>query len=218
MSNEQAEKVADEQARKARDDAQEETCENSDAESGELPREDDGAVDECGEQTKASDTDADAGDEKHAGEDEDRVSVLQAEVEQLKERLLRSQAEMENIRRRSQKELADARKFAIERFATELLDVLDNLERALAVEEGNEAALRDGIRMTLESWHGVMGKFEMQRIDAVGKKFDPHLHEALSRVPNEAEEGTVIAQHCAGYTLHGRLIRPARVLVSSGGS
>ncbi len=149
-------------------------------------------------------------------ETEDPIALLQEEVATLKDQLLRSQAEAENIRRRSQKEIAEARKFAIERFATELLDVVDNLERALAVEEGNEEALRDGVQLTLDAWNKVMGKFDMVRLDAMNKKFDPHHHEALSRMPHEAEEGTVIAQHCAGYTLHGRLIRPAKVLVSSG--
>ncbi len=147
---------------------------------------------------------------------QDPLASLQEEVATLKDKLLRSQAETENIRRRSQKEIADARKFAIERFATELLDVVDNLERALAVEEGNEEALRDGVQLTLDAWNKVMGKFDMVRLDAMNTKFDPHHHEALSRMPHEAEEGTVIAQHCAGYTLHGRLIRPAKVLVSSG--
>ena len=83
-------------------------------------------------------------------------------------------------------------------------------------EQGNEAGIREGVQLTLNSWHEMMKRFEVKRIDAVGEIFDPHLHEALTQMPNEAPEGTVIAQHVAGYTLHGRLIRPARVLVSSG--
>lgn len=138
------------------------------------------------------------------------------EVESLKEKLIRTHADMDNLRKRTQREVDEARKFAVEKFAAALLDVVDNLERALAVDEGNEAGLRQGVQLTLDSWHGMMKNFEMERIDAVGNTFDPHLHEALSQMPSEEAEGTVIAQHVAGYTLHGRLIRPAKVLVSSG--
>jgi len=138
------------------------------------------------------------------------------EIDDLKDKLLRAHAEMDNLRKRSQREIADAHKFCIEKFAAALLDVVDNLERALNVEEGNEAGLREGVRLTLDSWRGVMKKFAMERIDAVGEIFDPHRHEALSQMPSDKPEGTVVDQHVAGYVLHGRLIRPAKVLVSSG--
>ena len=146
----------------------------------------------------------------------DPLEVAQNEVAELKDKLLRQHAEMENLRKRTQREVADARKFAVEKFTTSLLDVVDNLERAVETEAGSEQALREGITLTLDSWHKVATKFEMVRVDAVGQVFDPHLHEALSKMPSDEAEGTVIAQHVAGYTLHGRLIRPAKVLVSSG--
>jgi len=146
----------------------------------------------------------------------DPLAATQEEIASLKDRLLRAHAEMDNLRKRTAREIEDARKFAIEKFSAALLEVVDNLERALAVEEGNEAALREGVKLTFDSWHGMMERFELKRVDAIGEKFDPHLHEALSQMPSEEPEGTVIAQHVAGYTLHGRLIRPARVLVSSG--
>jgi len=138
------------------------------------------------------------------------------EVANLKDKLLRQHAEMENMRKRNERQIADAHKYAIEKFATALLDVVDNLERAVETEEGNEQAVREGIALTLDSWHKVASKFELERIDAVGQVFDPHFHEALSKIPSDEPEDTVIAQHVAGYTLNGRLIRPAKVLVSSG--
>ena len=147
---------------------------------------------------------------------EDALAAAQAEVAELKDKLLRSHAEMDNLRKRTAREIEDSRKFAVERFSAALLDVVDNLERALEVDEGNEAGLREGIKLTFDSWKAMMEKFELKRIDAVGEMFDPHKHEALSKMPGDAPEGTVIAQHVAGYTLHGRLIRPAKVLVSSG--
>jgi len=142
--------------------------------------------------------------------------VLRAEVAESRDKMLRMHAEMDNLRKRTQREVADAHKYGIEKFAVALLDVVDNLERALDVAEGNEKALREGVQLTLDSWHEMMKKFQLQRIDAVGEAFDPHHHEALTQMPADAPEGTVVAQHVAGYTLHGRLIRPAKVLVSSG--
>jgi len=146
----------------------------------------------------------------------DPLEAAEAEVAELKDKMLRMQADMENLRKRTQREVADAHKFGVEKFATALLDVVDNLERALEAEEGNEAAVREGVQLTLNSWQEMMKNFQVERIDAVGNNFDPHLHEALTQMPSDEPEGTVIAQHVAGYTLHGRLIRPAKVLVSSG--
>lgn len=146
----------------------------------------------------------------------DPLQAAQEEVAALKDKVLRTHAEMDNLRKRTQREVADAHKYGVEKFATALLDVVDNMERALEVEDGNEKAVRDGIELTLTGWHEMMKRFEMKRIDAVGEAFDPHLHEALSQMPSDEPEGIVIAQHVAGYTLHGRLIRPAKVLVSSG--
>jgi len=150
------------------------------------------------------------------GEPIDPMQALKNEVAELNDKLLRQHAEMDNLRKRTAREVVDARKFAVEKFTVALLDVVDNLERALDVEEGKEDALRDGVQRTLDSWHGMMKKFDVERIDAVGEQFDPHKHEALSKMPSNEPEGTVINQHCAGYMLNGRLIRPAQVLVSSG--
>jgi len=159
-----------------------------------------------------------AEDELAGAEDavEGELDEARREAAEMKDKLLRLHAEMDNLRKRTQREVSDAHKFGIEKFAVALLDVVDNLERALSVDEGNEKGLRDGVQLTLDSWHDMMEKFHMKRIDAVGEPFDPHHHEALSQMPHEEPEGTVVAQHVAGYTLHGRLIRPAKVLVSTG--
>lgn len=145
-----------------------------------------------------------------------RIAELEGELSQAREDVLRTHAEMENLRKRVSREVEDARRFAIEKFAVALLDVVDNLERALTVPEGNEKALRDGVKLTLDSWMSAIGRFGMERVEAEGSAFDPHQHEALAHVPHESEEGTVVAQHVAGYLLNGRLIRPAKVLVSRG--
>ncbi len=147
---------------------------------------------------------------------DDELEAARREAAELKDKVLRLHAEMDNLRKRTQREVAEAHKYGIEKFAVALLDVVDNLERALEVGEGNEKGLRDGVKLTLDSWHDVMKKFHLQRIDALGESFDPHHHEALSQLPHEEPEGTVVAQHVAGYTLHGRLLRPAKVLISTG--
>lgn len=178
-------------------------------------------------ETKATDPQAEAhsapesgAHEQPAGQERAEESAVERELQQARDeidRLKRALAELDNQRKRAERQVEEARKYAIEKFAFALLDVVDNLERALAVEEGNEAALREGLKMTLDAWHAVMRKFEMERIDAVGKPFDPHHHEALSHMPSEEHpEGVVAAQHVAGYTLSGRLLRPAKVLVSAG--
>lgn len=152
------------------------------------------------------------------GELGDALELAREEIAELNDKLLRAHAEMDNIRKRAQREIEETKKYGIEKFVTELLDVIDNLERALESKKGSEEAIREGVKLTLEQWHKLIQRFHMQRIDAVGKPFDPHHHEALSQVPSEEPAGTVVAQHEAGYLLHDRLIRPARVLVSSGPS
>jgi len=151
-----------------------------------------------------------------AVEEQDPLEAAEAEIAELKDKLLRLHADMENLRKRTRREVAEAHKFGVEKFATALLDVVDNLERALEAEEDNEQAVREGVQLTLNSWHEMMKRFEVVRIDAVGSEFDPNFHEALTQMPSDEPSGTVVAQHVAGYTLHGRLIRPAKVLISSG--
>gem|GEM_PF-700928 len=147
---------------------------------------------------------------------EQELAAAQAEIAELKDKLLRQLAETENVRKRAKREIEDVGRYAIEKFAMGLLDVADNLERALEGEHGNAEALREGVQLTLNAWHDTMRRFNVERVDAVDQDFDPHLHEALAQVPSDVPAGRVIAQHMAGYTLHGRLLRPAKVIVSSG--
>jgi len=146
----------------------------------------------------------------------ERIAQLEAELAEMKDKWLRALAEADNVRKRAEREIEQTRKYAIERFAHALLDVIDNLERALEA-KGDPEALREGVRLTLQSWRHVMEQFEMERIDAVGKPFDPHHHEALMHLPSdEHPAGVVMAQHVPGYKIAGRLLRPAKVVVSKG--
>lgn len=137
-----------------------------------------------------------------------------------KDQALRAQAEMQNIRRRAEMDVEKAHKFALEKFAKELLPVIDSLEKAIEAEvaAGNESStLREGVEMTLSMFLGGIKKFNLEQIDPVGQPFDPALHEAMSMVPSPgAEPNSVIAAMQKGYTLSGRLIRPAMVMVAKG--
>lgn len=135
-----------------------------------------------------------------------------------KDRALRTVAEMENLRRRTAQDVEKAHKFALEKFATELLPVLDNLERTLQVADKQNDAVKpllEGVELTLKSMANSVAKFGVVAIDPQGQSFDPNLHQAMSMVENaDVAPNTVIAVMQKGYELNGRVIRPAMVMVS----
>ncbi len=144
--------------------------------------------------------------------------------------VLRVQAEMQNLRRRTEQDIEKAHKYGQERFVTELLVVIDNLERALESAKLNEEeeanskegdgydkvkAIHDGVDLTLKSLVGCFKKFNIETIDPLGEPFDPLLHQAMSIKENpDVESNTVTLVMQKGYQLHGRVIRPAMVMVS----
>ncbi len=152
------------------------------------------------------------------GDTSDDLAALQAELEQARDQALRAQAEAQNVKRRAEQDVEKARKYALERFCGELLPVVDNLERALESTAGDDDALKpiaEGVDLTLKSLLEALRKFQIEAVDPVGEPFDPQLHQAMSMVENpDAEPNTVMAVMQKGYTLHGRLVRPAMVLVS----
>ena len=146
------------------------------------------------------------------------AQALAQQLEELKDQAIRVKADAQNVRRRAEMDVEKAHKFALEKFAKELLPVIDSLEKAVEAEEaaGNAMTpLREGVEMTLSMFLSSISKFNLEQLDPIGKPFDPSLHEAMSlvEVPN-AEPNTVIASMQKGYTLNGRLVRPAMVMVS----
>lgn len=127
---------------------------------------------------------------------------------------LRAKAEADNIRKRAQTEVANAHKFAVENFASELLAVKDSLEAALATDNAAVENLKSGIELTLKQLNSVFGKFNLSEINPAGEKFDPHRHQAISTVESDAEPNTVVQVLQKGYLLHERVVRPALVTVS----
>lgn len=149
---------------------------------------------------------------------EERVLQLEDALVTAKDDVLRAQADAQNSSRRSVQEVEKARKFALERFVTDLLPVMDNLERALESTAGDDPAVKpiaEGVQLTLKSFQDVMTKYNVELVDPEGEPFDPNLHQAMSMVENaDVEPNTVIAVMQKGYTLNGRLMRPAMVMVS----
>mgnify|MGYP005996345065 CR=1 FL=1 len=145
------------------------------------------------------------------------VEALQAEIAGLKEDVLRAQAETQNVRRRAETDVEKAHKFSTEKFARELLDVVDNLERAIAAapEDDLVKPFLEGVDMTQKSLLNTLAKFKVEVVDPEGHPFDPDLHQAISMVDApDAEPNTVLNVVQKGYTNHGRLLRPAMVVVS----
>jgi len=136
-----------------------------------------------------------------------------------REDLLRVQAEMQNLRRRTEQDIEKAHKYGQEKFSTELLTVMDNLERALAAasdyEDETVKAIYEGVDLTLKSFTDCFNRFHIGSVDPMGEPFDPQLHQAVTILENsDVEPNTVIEVMQKGYTLHGRVIRPAMVVVS----
>ncbi|OOF81757.1 nucleotide exchange factor GrpE [Rodentibacter ratti] len=134
--------------------------------------------------------------------------------------LLRTRAEIDNIRRRTEQDVEKAHKFALEKFSKDILNTIDNLERALATPANTEdesiKALFDGVELTLKELISTVGRFGVEAVGVVGETFNPDLHQAISMQPAEGfESNQITAVLQKGYTLNGRVIRPAMVMVAA---
>ena len=149
---------------------------------------------------------------------EKALAAAEAKVTEQQDSVLRARAEADNARRRAEGEVEKARKFALERFAGELLPVIDNLERGLQMADTENDAIKpmiEGVEMTLKSFVSTIEKFGMSTIDPQGEAFNPELHQAMSMQESaDHEPNTVMAVMQKGYELNGRLLRPAMVMVS----
>lgn len=146
-----------------------------------------------------------------------RIAELEAQVRDVQ---LRAQAEIQNIQKRAERDADNARKYALERFAGALIDVVDNLERALDATPESEAtqALREGVQLTHKSFLEALKRHGVEQVNPVGEPFNAELHQAVSMQPSTtAEPNSVTAVLAKGYTLSGRLLRPAMVVVATAG-
>jgi len=159
--------------------------------------------------------------------EEGSVEALTKEVAEAKDRTLRTLAEMENLRKRTAKEVSDARTYGITAFARDVLDIADNLQRALDAvpAEAREAAdaglksLIEGVEITEKSLLKALEKNGVSKLDPLGEKFNPNFHQAMYEVPDSSvPAGTVVQVVQGGYTIGDRVLRPALVAVSKGGA
>ncbi|WP_455379905.1 nucleotide exchange factor GrpE [Acidihalobacter prosperus] len=154
----------------------------------------------------------------------DAMDVLKRDLQEMEEKakdhwdqFVRAQAELDNLRKRTERDLANAHKYALEKFANELLPVKDSLEMGLNAAEGGEgeANIREGVELTLRMFNKVLTKFGIEEVDPAGERFDPERHQAMTMQPSdEHPPNTVLEVMQKGYVLNDRLLRPAMVVVS----
>lgn len=156
----------------------------------------------------------------------DPLEAIQAENNELRDRFLRLAAEMDNLRRRTERDVKDAKSYAVTNFARDMLAVSDNLRRAIdaipeetrAAAEAGLAALIEGVEMTERGMLSTLERHGVKKIEPVGQKFDPNFHQAMFEIPNpNVANNTVVQVVQAGYTIGDRVLRPAMVGVAKGG-
>ncbi len=153
-----------------------------------------------------------------------RIAALEAEAQEMRDKWLRSEAEMANVRARAKRDADDARQYAIQKFARDVVEAADNLRRGLdqlpPAQPGEPeivGKLRDGFEGVERSFLSLLERNGIAKVDATGKPFDANLHQAMAEQPStEYPPGTVIQAWTAGWTLNGRLLRPAMVVVAKG--
>ena len=156
---------------------------------------------------------------------DETIAALRAEAADLKDKLLRAHAEVENIRKRAEREKEDTAKYAVTRFARDIVNVGDNFQRAIdAVPPGaaeQDAALKsflEGVTMTERELLNVLERYGIKRVQPVGEPFNPHLHQAVMEIQrSDVPAGTVVQVFQAGFTIEDRVLRPAMVAVAKGG-
>lgn len=154
-----------------------------------------------------------------AGEDlVARVQALEEQLAAAQDQSLRTAAELQNIRRRAEQDVEKAHKFALEKFANDLLPVVDSLERGLELTSAEDEAVRpvrEGVELTLKLFHDTLKRFQVEAVDPHGAPFNPELHQAMAMEEStHVEPGSVLKVFQKGYLLNGRLLRPAMVVVS----
>jgi molecular chaperone GrpE len=181
---------------------------------------------EMSAETGAEPTGAEPETQPAAPTDAERIAALEDELQQMRDRWLRSEAEMQNLRARTQREVADARQYAIQKFAGDVVEAAQNLRRGLdalpAQAEGEPellTKLREGFEGVERSFLGVLERNGIARKEAQGQPFDPELHQAMAEqpAPDGVAPGTVIQAWTPAWTLNGRLLKPAMVVVAAKG-
>ena len=186
--------------------------------------------DQQGEPVEQESTVEEASSESEAASGQLTLEAALAEIVELNGKLaeqsdsvLRAQAEVQNMRRRAERDVENAHKFALDKFSSDLLPVIDSLERATEAADNLDSeavkAMKDGVELTLKMFVEALKKHGVEQVDPMGQPFDPEFHQAMSMVPNpDMEPNSVMAVMQKGYFLKGRLVRPAMVVLSKAAS
>lgn len=145
---------------------------------------------------------------------EEMLKQLELQSKEHYDAWMYAKAESENIRRRAQEDVSKAQKFAVERFANEMLAVMDSLQAGLVVENSTVESFKSGMELTLKQLNSVFEKFHITELNPIGEKFDAHKHQAIGMVASEQESNTVVTVMQKGYSLNERVLRPALVMVA----
>lgn len=193
----------------------EDQAEQPEANETEISADAEAAVDPILEEAADSEDQA----EEQANDDSaKRIEELEKQLAQAKDQALRAHAEAMNTKRRAEQDVEKAHKFALEKFVNELIPVVESLEKGIESAEqgeGQHETMLEGMRLTLKQLLDALAKFNVEQVNPEGQPFDPNFHQAISMVPNpDMEPNTVMNVFQKGYTLHGRVIRPAMVVVS----
>ena len=191
----------------------------SDEELDSLQAEIDKALGEAAESAAPDSVEAEAGESESA-----KIEALETELATLKDQALRAMAEAENVKRRAEREVAAAKTYGVERFAMDVLSVVDNLGRALATLDGqakddlgdNAKNLLDGIELTEKDLMAVLARHNVKAVPGKGSKFDPNVHQAVAQIPSDEDKGCVAEVMTTGFTIGERTLRAAMVAVSTG--
>ena len=165
---------------------------------------------------RAADRIADAAPADPAPDLTDLLKKAETEVADLRDAFLRARAETDNVRKQAQADVARAHKYAIEKFAEELLPVKDALEQTLAAENVSPETLKSGAELTLKALASAFGRAQVVELNPVGEKFDPHRHQAMQMVESTQPPSTVVTVFQKGYLINDRTLRPALVAVAKG--
>ncbi|WP_422450084.1 MULTISPECIES: nucleotide exchange factor GrpE [unclassified Endozoicomonas] len=193
----------------------EDQAEQPEANETEISADAEAAVDPILEEAADSEDQA----EEQANDDSARrIEELEEQLAQAKDQALRAHAEAMNTKRRAEQDVEKAHKFALEKFVNELIPVVESLEKGIESAEqgeGQHETMLEGMRLTHKQLLDALAKFSVEQVNPEGQPFDPNFHQAISMVPNpDMEPNTVMNVFQKGYTLHGRVIRPAMVVVS----
>ena len=174
------------------------------------------AVEDAQDDAQAETPEAEVEATDEATDPETTLAEVQAKADENWERYVRAVAETDNVRKRATRDVENAHKFALERFGKELLAVKDSLEMGIAADGASVESLIEGSNATLKLLGTTLERFGIVEVDPEGEPFDPEFHEAISMQPSDkVEPGSVVTVVQKGYTLNGRLMRPAMVIVAS---